>query len=513
VPIRRLSLLLLLISFPAAAERSPAAQSAYERALRAQAENRLPDAQAGYQEALTLSPGDADSEVGLGSVLFKLGKPDEAVLHFQAATRAAPENKQAWFNLGFVQRKTGNYGGAVESYDRYVRLAPEEADGHYGLAESQRLAGRKAEAITSYEKYLSLEKRAGQEKFRARATEQLTALKSVAAAPVEAAPAAAPSPSSGNVLNPGAGGIGAGGLVSAGAATAVKPAPSAVETAATGTAAAETAAAGALGAPGLGGPAVSPVRETTQTPPPTLTAAEPAPTNSALAREKLAEGDALFAQKRYREASFAYQDAVNADGNDVAALFKLGRSYAVLGYYQQAIDRWRRVMLLSPDPSVRKSADDQIKKAEAKLVTQGGGSPQAQGLPAGAGPVSESARVSAVRLYEEGVKRVMARDYGGALDQLTEAIKLEPNLGVAWIARGSANIGLRRYSEAIADYEQALQLDPNRASPLYGIAEANRGLRRFTEARTYFQRYAAATAPDVQPSLQAEARKKSDKMR
>ncbi|MEN9797871.1 MAG: hypothetical protein RL653_1567 [Pseudomonadota bacterium] len=524
--IRRLSLLFLLTSLPAAADRTPAAQSAYERALRAQAENRLPDAQAGYQEALALSPGDAESEVGLGAVLFKLGKPDEAVLHFQAATRADPANKQAWFNLGFVQKKTGNYAGAVESYERYVRLAPTEADGHYGLADSLRLAGRKAEAIASYEQYLALEKRPGQEKFRARATENLAALKAETAT-AAAAPAAPPPPPSGSVLvSPGAGGIGAGGVVSAGAA---KPPPAAVGNAAAGTVAAEPAAAGTVvagtagagttaaaelpGTVGLGGPAVSTVRDTPQTPPPTLPAAEPAPTNSTLAREKLAEGDALFAQKRYREASFAYQDAVNADGNDVAALFKLGRSYAVLGYFQQAIDRWRRVMLLSPDPSVRKSADDQIKKAEAKLVAQGGGSPQAQGLPAGAGPTSESARASAARLYEEGVKRVMARDYGGAVDHLTDAIKLEPNLGVAWIARGSANIGLRRYVDAIADYEQALKLDPNRASPLYGIAEANRGLRRFSEARTYFQRYAAATAPDVQPSLQAEARKKADKMR
>ena len=40
----------------------------------------------------------------------------------------------------------------------------------------------------------------------------------------------------------------------------------------------------------------------------------------------------------YREASFAYQDAVNANPNDVEALFKLGNAYAVLGYYAQAIE-------------------------------------------------------------------------------------------------------------------------------------------------------------------------------
>ena len=498
---RRLCLLLLLSSLPAAAERSSEAQSAYDRAVRALAANRFAEAQAAYQEALALAPGDAECENGLGSALFKQGKPDEAVLHFKAAIQAAPDLKPAWFNLAYVQRKVGDYAGAAGSYERYLQLAPDEADGYYGLAESQRLAGRKAEAISAYEKYLAREKRPGQEKFRSRASEQLAALKAEAQAPRAAAPA---TPAVAPVVGASAVGVGAIGAAGTSAGTA-----------AAGTAAAGTAAAGALpGTPGFGGPAVSAaVREAQPTPPPSLTAAAPAPSNPALAKQKVAEGDALAAQKRYREASFAYQDAVNADGNDVAALFKLGRAYAVLGYYQQAIDRWRRVVLLAQDPSVRKSAEEQIKKAEAKVTADGGSSPQAQGLPAGAGPTADSSQATAARLYEDGVKRIMSRDYGGALDNLSEALKLEPNLCVAWIARGSAHIGLRRFNDAIADYQQALKLDPNRASPLFGLAEANFGLRRFSEAKGYYQRYAAATTPDVQPSLQADARKKADRLR
>src|SRR5205085_3074790 len=66
--------------------------------------------------------------------------------------------------------------------------------------------------------------------------------------------------------------------------------------------------------------------------------------------------------------------------------------------------------------------------------------------------------------YEQGVQRIQARDYAGALQSLTQAIQLEPTLAVAFIARGSAYIGLRRYAEAAVDYEYALRLAPDMAS-------------------------------------------------
>ena len=63
----------------------------------------------------------------------------------------------------------------------------------------------------------------------------------------------------------------------------------------------------------------------------------------ALATTRIADGDRLMQDRRYREAAFAYQDASNADPDNIEALFKLGNAYAVLGYYDQAIRRWSRV--------------------------------------------------------------------------------------------------------------------------------------------------------------------------
>lgn len=264
-------------------------------------------------------------------------------------------------------------------------------------------------------------------------------------------------------------------------------------------------------------PAPAPVAAATPAP-----VAAPAPTASpapppgqnlgTVAARKVAEGDQLWAEKKYREASFAYQDAVNGNPNDVEALFKLGNSYAVLGYYSQAIDRWNTVQQLSPDPAVKKSAQDNIARAQQKMAQTGGGTPQEANKAPGTGPVAESTRTQARRYYEGGVQLIGQRRYGEALNYLNESLKLEPALTVGYVARGSTLIGLRRFGEAVVDYQYALKLDPARSDALYGLAEAYRGLNRFDDARAFYQRYVTSNAPDVRPELQSDARNKLDQL-
>lgn len=238
-----------------------------------------------------------------------------------------------------------------------------------------------------------------------------------------------------------------------------------------------------------------------------------APPPAAPVARKLAEGDRLMEEKKYRDASFAYQDAVYADRNNVEAIFKLGGAFAVLGYHIDAIDCWSKVPSLTSDPAVRKSAEDNISRARAKITQLTGLTSQPnQGPPPGP-PNVDPARAQARSAYEQGVRQIDALDYNGAMQSLTRAIQLEPSLAVAYAARGSANIGLRRYPEALADYESALRLDENMASPLYGLGEACRALGRLTDARQYYERYAASSAVDARPELQREAREKATKLR
>jgi tetratricopeptide (TPR) repeat protein len=255
-------------------------------------------------------------------------------------------------------------------------------------------------------------------------------------------------------------------------------------------------------------PAPTPTTTTAASTPPAP--ADPLPS---LAARKMKEGDQFMADKKYREASFSYQDAVNADPNSVEALFKLGNAYAVLGYYSQAIDKWTQVANLTPDQAIKKSAQDNISRAQQKLSQAGGGSPQEAGKQPGTGPIADSTRTQARQAYEQAVQLIGQRRFGDALASLNQCLQLEPALAVGYIARGSTLIGLRRFAEAAIDYQYALKLDPNLSAPLYGLAEAYKGMNRIDDARQFYQRYVASAAPDVRPDLQSDARAKLDQLR
>jgi tetratricopeptide (TPR) repeat protein len=214
----------------------------------------------------------------------------------------------------------------------------------------------------------------------------------------------------------------------------------------------------------------------------------------------IAEGDKALKAGNAAAAVQSYQSALLLEPTSVEALFKQGNALAKTGDYKSAIEKWDRVVQLSADPAVRKSAQENIDKARARLAAASTSSPAP-----GAGTPQARAREA----YERGVRLVMSRDYSAAVQTLTEALAADPTLAVAYTARGSANVGLRRFYEAAADYQDALRLDPTRASPLYGLAEAYRALGRASDARIYYDRYATSTAADVQANLKTDARNKS----
>ncbi|MGO8970315.1 MAG: tetratricopeptide repeat protein [Myxococcaceae bacterium] len=230
----------------------------------------------------------------------------------------------------------------------------------------------------------------------------------------------------------------------------------------------------------------------TSTPAVAATAAPAAPTTAAL----IAQGDALWRAGNASAAAQAYQGALQLEPTSVEALFKLGNAFAKQGDYRSAIEKWERVVQLSADAAVRKSAQENVEKARARLARA-------------AVPAAGSPQALAREAYERGVRLVLARDYATALQALNDALAFDSTLAAAYTARGSANVGLRRFYEAAADYLEALRLDPSRASPLFGLAEAYRALGRTSDARTYYERYALSTAADAQPALKATARTKS----
>jgi tetratricopeptide (TPR) repeat protein len=406
---------------------------------------------------------------------------DAAVAAYRDALTATPNWSAALNGLGTALFKQDKRDQAIAQYKAAVEADPTFATAWYNLGKASRKTSDFATAVNAYEKYTKLDPKDADgfyglgESYR-----QLGGENAKAIAAYEKFLKMETRASEQKYIDK------------------AKEAIASLKTAA----AVPVAAAAPAPTPAPAAPVAAPV-----------VAAPPAEAIPSAAAKKVGEGDRLMGEKKYREASFAYQDAVNADPKNVEALFKLGNTLAVLGYYSQAIDKWNVVQQASTDPTIKKSAVDNIAKAQAKMAQVGGGSPQAQGKPPGAGPVADSTRAQARAYYEQGVKQIGARDYGNALASLSACLQLEPALSVGYVARGSALIGLRRFAEAAVDYQYALRLDPNLGSPLYGLAESYRGMNRPSDAKTYYERYVASSSSDVRPELQTDARGKIEQLR
>ena len=84
---------------------------------------------------------------------------------------------------------------------------------------------------------------------------------------------------------------------------------------------------------------------------------------------------------------------------------------------------------------------------------------------------TESAHDRAIAFYNRGVEEKKAGDAAKAVDDYSEAIKLNPAYQFAWNNRGTAYAALEDYDNAVLNYTEAMRLDPKDADPV-----GNRGL-------------------------------------
>jgi len=89
--------------------------------------------------------------------------------------------------------------------------------------------------------------------------------------------------------------------------------------------------------------------------------------------------------------------------------------------------------------------------------------------------IIQSGQESAKGLSAAYLKRSNAyngkREYDRAIEDLDQAIRLDPNFAPAFYNRGYVYSGKREYDRAIQDFDQAIRLDPN-----YALAFNNRGI-------------------------------------
>ena len=78
-------------------------------------------------------------------------------------------------------------------------------------------------------------------------------------------------------------------------------------------------------------------------------------------------------------------------------------------------------------------------------------------------------RNSADAYNDEGFTQNTRGDFNTAVDTLTKAIELDPELAVAHNNRGWANIELGQYEQGITDCTKAIELDPELAMARLGV--------------------------------------------
>ncbi len=81
------------------------------------------------------------------------------------------------------------------------------------------------------------------------------------------------------------------------------------------------------------------------------------------------------------------------------------------------------------------------------------------------------------QFINQGNSRLLSKDYKGAVEKFSAAIKLAPADPDAYVFRGQAYIYLMQYKDALADFNKAIDIEPNfaEAYDLRGIAKAELG--------------------------------------
>ncbi len=76
-----------------------------------------------------------------------------------------------------------------------------------------------------------------------------------------------------------------------------------------------------------------------------------------------------------------------------------------------------------------------------------------------------------------GVMKLRRMNYGGAVDDFNEAVRIKPDLGEGYVNRGAAALGQHRYAESMVDLNKGIALGASEpAKAYYNRALAYEGL-------------------------------------
>ena len=134
-----------------AIEKAPATLNLHYRLgrallMRSHEPEALSEALEEFQTELQLNPRDAVAEFQVGQILQVLGRPSEALPHFERAVSLDGEFPEALVALAKERSRLEQYDEAISLLERALALHPESEPAHYSLMLAYRNAGRREDA-------------------------------------------------------------------------------------------------------------------------------------------------------------------------------------------------------------------------------------------------------------------------------------------------------------------------------------------------------------------------------
>ena len=140
-----------LLELEARASRDPSSCDAHHRlGVRLLKERQFRSAQEAFQKAITQSPADRKSRLGLTCALDEMGRTHDAASELRLALEQESD-APTWFALGFCLEKLGETSEAQEAYENALDIAPRLRNAHERLAAIHLKLNQTDEAIEHYE--------------------------------------------------------------------------------------------------------------------------------------------------------------------------------------------------------------------------------------------------------------------------------------------------------------------------------------------------------------------------
>lgn len=400
------------------------------------------EALADYTQAIELNPKHADAYANRGNTHYRMQDYKAAIGDYDKEVELRPESQYAWNRRGVGCEVVGNVMDALTSYDKALALDPKFADAWFNRGDVRRKLGMLKAAIEDYSQAVELEPgRAGYFNTRGLARSQNDDLES--------------------------------GLADLTQALKLEPAmPAAYEnrwviySRLGQTEAAQNDWDENLKLLPNNEAYLQSLKEKLLP----IYKQYPAPKS---VDEFLNRGAAFYAGMYYIQAAADYRRASELDDFNPDASFDLGISLSNLGYYDGAIDAYKKCI----------DADDRYFRA---LFEAGELYRFRLNQPEEAIKYLDKAIAVkpdyVVAFASRGAAKKTKGDLDGAVKDLDRALELDPKNTFAYWNRGEAELNRKNYDRAIVDLTKASELDPTYSYPLQLRGQAKRAKKDYPGA-------------------------------